>query len=254
MRILLIRLSVMFVLSIFVNNLFSQPELLITKLKEKNQNLIITYDILNYNQEDLFNVYVEIITSSGDILRPNHVKGDINKKLAGDTDYQIIWNLAADNIFINEDIDIQIGADMSIDLSYFKYSSLMLSSTLMPGIGLKKIERKNPYLILGTLGYVGIGASVYFYIQGQKSFTDYEVEKDPVVRDEFYDQANKNNQNAKIAGISAAGIWLINYLWFTTKWSKKKNETASVFNRNFGFYANYHPVLKKPMFTLAYQF
>ncbi len=254
MRILLIRLSAMFLFSLFVNNLFSQPELVITNLKERNQKLIITYDILNYNQEDLFNVYIEIITSSGEIIKPNHVKGDINKKLSGDTDYQIIWDLAADNIFINEDIDIQIGADMSIDLSYFKYSSLMLSSTLLPGMGLKKIERKKTYLIIGALGYVGIGASIYFYMQGQKSFTNYEAEKDPVLRDEFYDQANKNNQNAKIAGISAAGIWLINYIWFTTKWSKKKNESTFGFNKKLGFYANYSPKFKKTMFSINYNF
>ena len=254
MRFLKQYFSVLSILVISINTSFAQTELLITNIEEEDQKLIVNYDIINYNKEDLFNVYVQIITNTGNIIKPKNVTGDTNKKLIGKKGYRIIWNLAADSIFINEDIEIQIDADVSVDVSYFKYSSLMLSSTLLPGMGLSKIEKKKSYLLMSVLGYCGIGASVYFYTQGYQSQTNYEKELDPIKRNELKSLTKQNIQNAKIAGISTAGIWLLNYVWFTSKWKKRKKETASVFNRNLNFYANYHPGLKKTMFTLSYRF
>ncbi|NJO90422.1 MAG: hypothetical protein HC831_16810 [Chloroflexia bacterium] len=193
-------------------------------------------------------------TSDGDVIRARTVDGDINRKIVGGQGYKIVWDLVADSIFINEDVDIQINADITVDLSCFKYSTLMLSSTVLPGTGLKKITQKKSYLFLGLLGYSGIGASIYFYVQGQKAYSDYENESNPITRQEHYDLANKNNNNATIAGISSAGIWLINYIWLTTKWNRMKKENASLLNNKLKIYGNYSPVLKKPMFTISYQF
>lgn len=245
------------ILLFFITNTyfsFAQTELVITNIEEKEKKLIVTYDILRFKKEDLFDVYVQIITPSGNIIKPKNVTGDTNKKLPGKNGYKITWDLAADSIFINEDIEIQIGANVSLDISYLKYSSLMLSSTLLPGAGLSKIEKKKSYFLMSVLGYCGLGASVYFYSQAYQSQTNYENEFDPVKRDELKRLTKQNIENAKIAGISTAGIWLINYIWFTSKWRKKKKETASTFNKGLNFYANYNPNLKKPMFTLVYKF
>jgi len=244
---------VLILLTLFINNLFAQVNLVITDLKEKEQKLIIIYDIENYNKEDLFNVYVELITKEGNIINPKNAEGDINVNLTGEKNYKIIWDLAADSIFINEDVDVQLGADILVDISHFKYSSLMLSSTLLPGLGLKKIERKKSYLIMSILGYGTLGTSAYFYVQGEKFYSDYENESDPIKRSEFYNKANENRQNAAIAGLSAAGIWLLNYVWFTTKWKKKK-KIGSPINKKLTLYGNYNSVLRKPMFTLSYKF
>ncbi len=248
-----IRINIFFLVLLSANTIFSQ-KLVITDLKEAEQKLIVTYDILDYSKEDLFDVYVELTTSSGNVVRARSVDGDINKKVVGGQGYKIIWNLVEDSVLIDEDVDIQVNADVTVDLSYFKYPTLMLSSTLLPGAGLKKITRKRPYLLLSLLGYSGIGASIYFYTQGQKAYSDYENESDPVLRQEHYDLANRNNNNATVVGLSSAGIWLINYIWLTTKWNKLRKENASLLNNKLKVYGNYNPVLKKPMLTLLYQF
>lgn len=232
----------------------SQTSLVITSLEEKDQKLYIKYDILNYKQEDLFNVYVELTKSDGKIVRPVHVKGDIYKKRPGLKGGEIIWDLAADDIFINEDVDIQIGADVSVDISYFKYSNLMLTSTLLPGSGLSKIEKKKPYLLMSVLGYGALGTSAYFYTQALSKQTSYEDERDPVKRNKFKDEVNDNLLNAQIAGISAAGVWLINYGLFNAKWFKKKKEKENMNSQKLSFYTNYNPWLKGSVFTLKYQF
>jgi len=147
----------------------AQVDIIITKLKEIGQKLVITYDIENYNDEDLFNVFVELTTSDGKVISPQNVEGDINKNLIGGINYKIIWDLAADSIYLDENVEIQLGADITVDIAHFKYSSLMLSSTLLPGLGLKKIERKKSYLIMSALGYVGLGVSTYFYTQSKNN-------------------------------------------------------------------------------------
>ena len=128
----------------------------------------------------------------------------------------------------------------------------MLNSTVLPGSGLRKIEKKKSFYILGLLRYTAIRSSIYFYTQGEKSYNQYKKESDPIKRIGLLEKANNHNQNAGIAGLSAAGIWLVNYFWFTLKWNKKK--TKSMLNNKISFQTNINPYQKQTIFILSYDF
>jgi hypothetical protein len=84
----------------------SQPRLSLSE-----GNLKITYDILDTRPDDKFNIWLEITDSSGTVLNANTLKGDIGDSINPGENKQIVWNLSADNIFIDNTINIEIIAE-----------------------------------------------------------------------------------------------------------------------------------------------
>jgi hypothetical protein len=87
----------------------SQPS-----LKFLNDRLIIKYEIAGYKQEDRFKVWLEITDSTGNKILARSVYGDIGDEVTGGPQKQIIWDLAADSMFLNIDVNIEIFATRKI--------------------------------------------------------------------------------------------------------------------------------------------
>jgi len=87
----------------------TQPQLTLN-----NDSLIIEYNILGTNQNEMFNVSLEISDNTGAKINAVTLTGDIGDSIKGGINKQIIWNLSADNIFLSANINVEIIAEKII--------------------------------------------------------------------------------------------------------------------------------------------
>ncbi|HKL66369.1 MAG TPA: hypothetical protein VJ877_00645 [Bacteroidales bacterium] len=83
----------------------SRPE-----LTYYNDTLVILFDIRGCSQNNIFNIYPHITYPNGEAINTSALQGDIGDSIRCGQDKRIVWNLAADNIRINGNIEVQITA------------------------------------------------------------------------------------------------------------------------------------------------
>ena len=69
----------------------------------RGNQIYITYNIQNSSSSQLFTVRLEITDEGGNLLSAKSFSGDIGARIRGGNNKTIIWDLGADNIFVNED-------------------------------------------------------------------------------------------------------------------------------------------------------
>jgi len=103
-------------LFLFLTNLFcfAQTTVRLSKprLELKDNNINIYYDILNSRQTDKFRIWVEITDSTGNNVDARSLSGDIGENVSGGNDKKITWDLAADNIYPETSIYVQVNAEI----------------------------------------------------------------------------------------------------------------------------------------------
>ena len=101
---------------LFHPSLFAQDEISVSQssLKFLNDRLIIKYDILGSIPEDRFRVWLEITDSTGAKIAARYLYGDIGDEVPGGLQKQIIWDLAADSLYLNMDVNVEIFAAKNI--------------------------------------------------------------------------------------------------------------------------------------------
>ncbi|MBN2214030.1 MAG: hypothetical protein JW723_07290 [Bacteroidales bacterium] len=229
--------------SCFAQTTFSIPP---PKLKFSNDSLIIRYDILEANNKDRFNIYLEISDAGGARINAHSLTGDIGDSINPGANRQIIWNLSADSIFINNTINIEIIAEklavsevlmkekelteMSPDLaktedipgneamdkgaeepdaklSRVNVGNYLLQSTIFPGWGLTRLSNGKPYWLFGVAGIGCITASVCFNRKAHLSYEQYLKSPDDDIAG-YYDDAVSQGNLSKIFAWSAVVIWI----------------------------------------------
>jgi len=83
----------------------SRPELSI-----KDQEILIAYDILNSSESDKFSIRVEIADAKGRFIDARSLSGDVGEHVKGGFNKQVIWDIEADSIYLDEEIFIQVYA------------------------------------------------------------------------------------------------------------------------------------------------
>ncbi len=216
------------------------------KLSFSNDSLIIRYGILEANNKDMFNIYLEITDSEGAEINAYSLTGDIGDSIKPGANRQIIWNLSADSIYINNTINIEIIAEklalpevilkekdlteMSADivktedvpgdevmdkgvetpesrLSRVNVGNHLLKSTIFPGWGLTRLSNGKPFWLFGVAGIGCITASVYFNQKAHLSYDDYLTSSDDDITG-YYDDAISQGNLSKIFAWSAVVIWI----------------------------------------------
>ena len=109
-------ISLFVLLSFFANFGYSavNANILITNIEEKDSKIVIDFDILSANPEDLFNISLSVQSLDGEI-EPQSLSGDYGKNTKGGEGLQIVWDLKADKIYLDEEIDIKVIATHTID-------------------------------------------------------------------------------------------------------------------------------------------
>lgn len=245
------------VASIFTSKSIAQKaEIILISAEEINNKLIVTYEITNYKPEEVFNIELIVLNASGKELNTNSVKGAVGKGITGGTEKKIEWDLAKDNVYLDENVEIKINAETYINLGYYNYGSLMLSSTILPGLGLNKIDRGKPYWLMGIIGYGSVAASLVSLQLTKTNYNNYLNEMDLIKRAEYHDLSVQYDKTTKIFAAAALGTWALNYIWLTIKWNRSYtgSDIGMLKQNRLKLYANYDNSLNCTLFTFKYRF
>jgi len=231
----------------------------LTKLETVNNKLVITYDFADDLQKDLFDVWIEITTLSGRRINARTLSGDIGDNLVAGKNKQIIWDFVADDIVMDEEINIEVKAIISrpnatIINKTGKGQALVLSAAF-PGWGLSKLEPGKPYWLMGATAYLLAGSSVILNQMADKEYTKYSTELEQNLSDYSFNKSKTYNNLSKASAYAAIGIWSINLIWTAVKSPNINRSVISEMNRQrLNIYANYNHELGTTGFTIKYKF
>jgi hypothetical protein len=219
----------------------TQPQLMLV-----NDTLIIRYGFIGSKPWDVFKVKVEITDSSGKSIPAKSFVGDIGDSIYGGQQKIILWNMAADNIYVSQNIYVEViseklaaveipvvqsgsgdslpdqpadyntaakksetaTAEKKDKTTGYKKNNILLSA-VVPGWGLTRLSNGKPYWLIGVAGFGCIAASVYF---NRQAVTNYDNYKESMVIDESADYFNKAEQQylaSNILAYSAIAIWVV---------------------------------------------
>jgi hypothetical protein len=241
-------------------NVQSQKIKVVTVSVEDIDNmLVINYDIEKSKVTQQFDISLEITSSSGNKIAVKSLKGDIGKNVAGSLGKKIIWDYNTDGIVLQDKIYIEIFAEPVIDETITTKSvstgKALFLSTILPGLGISKIEKGKPYWIIGIAAYGTLGFS---YIMNKKAHNEYEgylANTDEKLNDELLADSKSQNKFSKTMAYTAIGIWSVNLVWTAIKAKKiKAIDISNIKNKNFQFYTGYDPWTKTAGFTLKLRF
>lgn len=204
----------------------SQPRLQISK----DGSLMITYDILGAKADDIFIIGLEVTDSAGREINPNTLKGDVGNNIKAGANKQIVWNLTADKIYIDNTINVEIIAEKIAvsdksdkagekpDATYpgVKVGKHLLKSAVFPGWGSTSLSNGKPYWIIGVAGMGCVATSVYFNYSAHSSYDEYKKSPDDDITG-YYDDAISKGNISKVFALSAAAIWLADFGIVTIK-------------------------------------
>jgi len=181
------------------------------KLEFDGRQLHISYDIINKSQTDQFYVWVEMEKKNGEPVGMKSISGDVGDNIKAGNNKQITWVPEKDSIFLNEEIFVEVKAEKYV--KSFNKGSMMLLSTVVPGLGQTMISKGKPYWLTGVAAYGALAGGFIFHNKYLKTYDSYQIEEDPLIRDNLFNQAQKQMNISNALIISGAAIWVANVLW-----------------------------------------
>jgi hypothetical protein len=232
-------------------NIFSQTKVEISQpeLKFINDQLIIKYDILGVKPDDRFKVQLEITDSTGKYIEPYSISGDIGDSISGGSLKSIVWDLAADSVFIDQRLFIEVIVEKmetpeKVVISPVNNDSILVNkeqeaiqqgnevstlsesekpevkipvykknnfllSMVFPGWGLTRLSNGKPYWLLGIAAVGCFATSIYFDRLAVSSYDDYKNSMDPIESDNYFNNAETQVLISNICAYSAIAIWVV---------------------------------------------
>ena len=231
-----------------------KAEVKITDLQYAGNKVIISYDIVNYDKNDRFVIWVDIYLANDSLCKDAQTfEGDIGTKVKGGKDKLITWDLKADNVFIDENIKIEVMAKyMESDIGV---GTAVLYSVIYPGLGNYKLSRKKSYLVVGAVAYTFLGASIIFNSNYRKNFDEYLSSTDINESDDLYRKSKNQKLASKIFGFTALGIWVTDII-ITAKQAKEKRAENSAYlnHKRLNYFFTYDPIMKGPSVYFSFNF
>ena len=170
-------------------------------------------------------MWIEIVNSSGIKINANALSGDLGSNIKAGKNKSIIWDIANDNIFLDETISVKIVAKL-IPKPYSK-GKLVMQSTIWPGWGQTKLNNGKPYWLIGCAGVACLAGSYMYNQQSVNSYDKYITAITAQESDKYYDQAIQQDNTSKIFTYSAIGIWAANIIWVALSPNESKNRISS---------------------------
>ncbi len=175
-----------------------------------NERLSVYYN-LNSKSSEYYSVWIEVLNSKGEKINPRTLSGDIGSNVKAGRNKKIIWNLAEDDISLDETISVKVLAQFS-HLQFSK-GKLIAQSAVWPGWGQSKLKKGTPYWLTGVAGVGCIGGSLLYNHKSLNTYNQYIDATATADCDKYYNQAIRQNTISDILCYSAIGIWTINIIW-----------------------------------------
>jgi hypothetical protein len=230
---------------------FSQSTAEITNIQffERNDFLIITYDIEKAERKEIFEVSVTINTASGQLIRPRAITGDFGLKVLGGKEKRIFWDLNKDRIFLNEAVKVVIEVtSLGVPEKFVSRGKAVLLSTFVPGFGITKLNNGGAYWLIAVATYsLGAGSAVFYFL-ADDTYSKYLASTGIDERNSYYDKAESQNLTSEILMYAAGAVWLGNMIWTLAQPNKTKQA------KGISFGGSIDPVTGKPALGVRYRF
>ncbi len=254
-------LLILFCFGLFSVNGFGQTEARIINIDFDlvGEDIVITYDVVNYAPGEKFNITIEVITESGKKLNARSLTGDVGSNIAGGSKKQVTWDFKKDNITLSEGIYVEVIAKSLLVIEKPKPSGkkslggAFVKSLVFPGWGNSSISG-GPYWLFGFAGYGCAAGSVILNKQSYQSLEDYKVSHDIDERDQLFSDAESQNQLSTILMAGAAAIWVTDITILLIKGNKPQNLTYKQNSTGPKLGYSIDPISKSPVMTLKITF
>lgn len=227
-------------------------------------NLIITYDIIKAKAGETFNTWVKVIGESGSEIIPSALSGDVGKGVLGGLSKMVIWDLEADNAFIDEEISIEVFARSEgmkeqgtkevvpkTEGNGISVIGAMGLSALLPGLGNRVVKGSGAQWLLGVVGYGCVAGSILMNNAAYNSYEDYKIAISIEERDDLFKQAKTNNSVSKVFMGMAIMIWAGDLLWTGLQAGNARKKAGK---SDVSFIYFYDPNTKRPLIGIHYRF
>ena len=97
-----------------------------TNISLDNDRIIITYDLVDAQPGEKFEVWLNITDAGGVLIQGRRFSGDIGNNIEGGEGLVIYWNFEEDNVTLSDEISIQVMAESLYkkEISYIKALAL----------------------------------------------------------------------------------------------------------------------------------
>ena len=260
----------------------------------KDQEVHIFYDIINSGPNHRFNISVLITDTRGRELISRSLSGDVGDHISGGDKKHIVWNLEEDQLTLDGPIDVQIllealpsaipesstqiqgqndleesdslagvdalsknellgAAGSPLKPKTYTRTSLVFKSLVLPGWGLTKLKKK-PHWMKGLAAYGCIAGSVYLNRQAVNSYAQIDNFQDYQNKDDLYQKAIKQDNISEVLAITAAGIWVLDFVWTLLGTSELKAKNINSPGPGLSLITDIDPFTYAPMVGIHISF
>lgn len=235
--------------------------------------LIITYDIIKFKSGETFEIWIDIYLESGNKIEPVSMTGDVGANIMGGENKRIIWDMEADQAFIDEDIAVVVLAEsetfvpikeveeeveqkpvkekQKVKKEGISVGGALGLSLVLPGLGRRIATGKGAAYLWGVAGY-GCLAGAYF--MNNSAYNNYEAYKEAATtseRDDLYKKAKNQDLYSKVMVGAAAAIWVVDLIVTGVKAGQVRKSSGG---HRLSFNAAYDPVIQQPLVGIKYRF
>ena len=255
------------------------------KMKRKDNLVYISYDFLNGQPTDTFNVAVDISDVFGNSIHESALSGDIGNNVMGGENKIIVWNLNVDRIYMEDDINVKILAQNRLpvpkskliliseiplvedtaeegepstvsreaSIKNFSRSGIIIQSLVFPGLGLSRVKSK-PHWLRGLAGYGCLAGSIVYKNKADEMRTEYNAAIEPDWKTYYYDVSVWQDNISKVFVASAIAIWASDFIWTLAGTSELKRVQVYGDLSGISLGAGIEPLCFIPTVRLKYTF
>ncbi len=241
----------------------------------RSDTLFVSYDLIKAKKNEWFDVTMTVKTPSGKVFFPVTLSGHAGKYIAGGKGKQIAWAISRDNLFIDDEIYVELRATpmgtqeteqavareepkvtkepeyaskqprQYVSKTYSKGGAIALSA-IMPGLGITKQKEGGAYWLMGLATYGAAAGGVVLHVLANNDYNNYKDATNAMERNAYFESATSKANIRNILFYSAAGIWIANMVWTILTPNKVKSA--------FSLHATFDPVVNKPMISMTVKF
>ena len=219
-----------------------------------NDQLVITYDLVNAKPGERFNISVKILTVTGKEIDAQAFSGDANNDVSGGYQKKIIWDIEKDIAYIEDEIIVRVLAEHQNPkiIGPTSKGSALLLSTIYPGLGSAKITQKKAHALKGLLGYGCIAGAIIYDYKASDSYEKYKNTFDIEESDKFFKDAENQRTLSSVFLYSAVAVWSLEYLNILL--AKNRTITTTALKNSISIDYAYNKIANTPMVTLKIYF
>ena len=206
------QMTLVLVLSVINIHIFCQDYIITKPSVEFNgEQLTIVYDIVSKKASDIYYIKPEIRNLEGIPLRAKSFSGALGEDISRGKEHTILWIPAQDNLYLNEDVTVEILGE-KYEKTYNKGSAILLSSVI-PGLGQRKAGKWPHMWLISIPIYGAIGTGIVYHQYSLDSYYNYQIETNPIQRDKLWETSQKQQTISRSLLFTAVSLWAANLIW-----------------------------------------